>query len=60
MTTEEVRLLRRFKTLDKDQSGSLSVDEILSCLPELQNNPLVHRVIEVFDTDGNGEIDFAG
>lgn len=27
-------------------------------IPELQQNPLVQRVIDIFDTDGNGEIDF--
>ena len=27
-------------------------------LPELQQNPLVHRVISIFDTDQNGEVDF--
>ena len=27
-------------------------------LPELQQNPLVQRVIDIFDTDGNGEVDF--
>ena len=34
----------RFKKLDLDNSGSLSVDEFMS-LPELQQNPLVQRVI---------------
>lgn len=29
-------------------------------LPELQQNPLVQRVIDIFDTDGNGEVDFRG
>ena len=29
-------------------------------IPELQQNPLVQRVIDIFDTDGNGEIDFKG
>ena len=29
-------------------------------LPELQQNPLVRRVIDLFDTDRNGEIDFKG
>merc|ERR1719376_1655442 len=43
--------------LDLDNSGSLSVDEFMS-LPELQQNPLVQRVIEIFDEDGNGEVDF--
>ena len=30
----------------------------LSILPELHQNPLVQRVIEIFDQDGNGEVDF--
>ena len=33
------------------------MDEFIS-LPELQQNPLVQRVIEIFDDDGNGEVDF--
>merc|ERR1711991_404363 len=40
-----------------DSSGSLTVDEFMS-LPELQQNPLVTRVIDIFDTDRNGEVDF--
>lgn len=55
---EEIkRLGKRFKKLDLDNSGSLSVDEFMS-LPELQQNPLVQRVIDIFDTDQNGEVDF--
>uniref|UniRef100_A0A3Q2PIB0 Calcineurin subunit B type 1-like n=1 Tax=Fundulus heteroclitus TaxID=8078 RepID=A0A3Q2PIB0_FUNHE len=55
---EEVRRLgKRFRKLDLDKSGSLSVDEFMS-LPELQQNPLVRRVIDIFDSDGNGEVDF--
>ncbi|XP_061588954.1 calcineurin subunit B type 1b [Cololabis saira] len=50
------RLGKRFKKLDLDKSGSLSVEEFMS-LPELQQNPLVQRVIDIFDTDGNGEVD---
>ncbi|XP_067941390.1 calcineurin subunit B type 1 [Watersipora subatra] len=56
--SEEIRRLgKRFKKLDLDNSGSLSVAEFMS-LPELQQNPLVQRVIDVFDRDGNGEVDF--
>ena len=56
--SEEIaRLGKRFCKLDLDNSGSLSVDEFMS-LPELQQNPLVQRVIEIFDQDGNGEVDF--
>jgi serine/threonine-protein phosphatase 2B regulatory subunit len=53
------RLGKRFRKLDLDNSGSLSVDEFMS-LPELQQNPLVQRVIDIFDTDRNGEVDFKG
>ena len=57
---DEIRRLgKRFRKLDLDNSGSLSVDEFMS-LPELQQNPLVQRVIDIFDTDGNGEVDFKG
>jgi len=51
------RLGKRFKKLDLDGSGSLSIEEFMS-LPELQQNPLVRRVIDIFDDDGNGEVDF--
>jgi len=55
---DEIRRLgKRFRKLDLDGSGTLSVEEFMS-LPELQQNPLVQRVIEIFDTDGNKEIDF--
>jgi len=55
---EEIkRLGKRFRKLDLDGSGSLSIDEFMS-LPELQQNPLVQRVIDIFDTDGDGEVDF--
>ena len=40
------RLGKRFKKLDLDNSGSLSVEEFMS-LPELQQNPLVQRVIDL-------------
>ena len=67
---EIARLGKRFKKLDLDNSGSLSVDEFMRymrsrvlfsnkhSLPELHQNPLVQRVIEIFDQDGNGEVDF--
>ncbi|KAH8258223.1 hypothetical protein KR038_008047, partial [Drosophila bunnanda] len=55
---DEIRRLgKRFRKLDLDNSGALSVDEFMS-LPELQQNPLVQRVIDIFDADGNGEVDF--
>ena len=54
---EIARLGKRFRKLDLDNNGALSVEEFMS-LPELQQNPLVQRVIEIFDQDGNGEVDF--
>merc|ERR1712227_942929 len=57
-TPEEVsRLHKRFRKLDKDSNESLSVEEFLA-LPELKENPLVHRVVSVFDADNSGELDF--
>lgn len=35
----------------------MSVDEFMT-ITELQQNPLVQRVIDIFDADGNGEVDF--
>ena len=56
--TEELRRLsRRFQKLDIDQSGTLTLDEMMA-LPELQDNPIVSRVMDVFDMDGNQEVDF--
>jgi len=52
---EIARLGKRFRKLDLDNNGALSVDEFMS-LPELQQNPLVQRVIEIFDQDGNGYV----
>ncbi len=50
---------KRFRKLDLDCSGALSIDEFMS-IPDLQQNPLVQRVIDIFDADGNGEVDFRG
>ncbi|KAA0198831.1 hypothetical protein HAZT_HAZT007498 [Hyalella azteca] len=59
VTAHEIRLLTRgFKALDRDGSKKLSVSELMS-LPGLDNNPLLHRIVDVLDTDGDGEIDIA-
>jgi len=50
-------LIPRSLFIFQDNSGSLSVEEFMS-LPELNQNPLVQRVIDLFDEDGNGEVDF--
>ncbi|PVU90215.1 hypothetical protein BB559_004730 [Furculomyces boomerangus] len=57
-SADEIKsLYRRFTKIDKDQSGSIDKDEFLS-IPQLTNNPLAHRLIDVFDRDGSGEVDF--
>ena len=35
-----------------------SIQEIFESIPKLKDNPLVQRVVEVFDEDQNGGIDF--
>lgn len=51
------RLFKRFKEIDLDGNKALSVDEFMA-IPELENNPLVRRVIATMDSDKNGEVDF--
>ncbi|KAJ2617602.1 Calcineurin subunit B [Coemansia sp. RSA 1365] len=58
VTAEEIqRLYKRFSKLDKDNSGTIDKDEFLS-IPQLANNPLSARLIDIFDTDGGGDVDF--
>lgn len=55
---EEIRRLhKRFKKIDTDKSGGVSLDEFLA-VPYLMHNPLVKRVMEIFDADKNGQVDF--
>ena len=35
-----------------------SIQEIFEAIPKLKDNPLVQRVIEVFDEDQSGGVDF--
>ncbi|KAI9103247.1 hypothetical protein DFS34DRAFT_642104 [Phlyctochytrium arcticum] len=50
-------LYTRFKHLDKDNSGSISIEE-MTAIPELAMNPLSKRVVAVFDSDGRNEVNF--
>lgn len=43
--------------LDKDSSGTISKDEFLA-IPGVANNPLAGRLLETFDKDGSGDVDF--
>lgn len=49
-------LYRRFTRLDRDYSGTLSVEELLS-VPEFAMNPLAPRIIEILNLDEQ-ELDF--
>ena len=54
---ELTKLFTNFKKLDRNGDGFLSKDEFLQ-IEALQQNPLVARVLEIFDDDGNDKIDF--
>ncbi|KAJ1966690.1 Calcineurin subunit B [Dispira parvispora] len=57
-TADEIqRLYKRFTKLDKDNSGTIDKDEFLS-IPQIANNPLAQRLIDIFDADGGGDVDF--
>eukprot|EP00696_Hemimastix_kukwesjijk_P002862 gnl/Hemi2/13502_TR4619_c0_g1_i1.p1 gnl/Hemi2/13502_TR4619_c0_g1~~gnl/Hemi2/13502_TR4619_c0_g1_i1.p1 ORF type:complete len:179 (+),score=80.73 gnl/Hemi2/13502_TR4619_c0_g1_i1:103-639(+) len=51
------RLYKRFRKLDKDNSGTITTDEFLS-IPELAMNPLVQRVISIFDQKKDDNVNF--
>lgn len=56
-SAELLRLKKRFMKLDQDGSGTITREEFLS-IPAIANNPLAHRMIAIFDTDGSGHVDF--
>jgi len=56
-STEIKKMLHKFGKLDEDKSGALSAKEFMQ-IPELTSNPLVERVIDIFDINGNGEVSF--
>jgi len=51
------KLYRRFKLLDKDGSGTLTTEEFLS-IPDLALNPLLERILQIFDKNKDEEIQF--
>mmetsp|Transcript_321 Transcript_321/g.50 ORF Transcript_321/g.50 Transcript_321/m.50 type:complete len:108 (+) Transcript_321:100-423(+) len=51
------KVLKSFKKLDENGDGSLDINEFLK-LPELSQNPLVKRVVSIFDTNNDNSISF--
>lgn len=43
--------------LDRDSSGSIDRDEFLK-IPGVSSNPLATRIMEVFDSNNSGDVDF--
>ena len=50
-------LYKNFVKLDSDHSGLLEPKELLD-VEELKDNPIVDRIIKVFDKDNDGKISF--
>lgn len=51
------KVLKAFKKIDVNNSGDLDIEEFLK-LPELSQNPLVRRVVSIFDKNNDGSISF--
>ena len=52
-----LKLHKRFRKLDKDGNGEISRDEFMS-IPSLSSNPLLDRVLSVFDSNNDHNVDF--
>eukprot|EP01133_Synstelium_polycarpum_P006170 gene6170-7145_t len=64
LRTEEIEELQglskvcRFKRLDKEEKGNINVEDFAQ-IPELSMNPLLPRLIAIFDVNRDGQINFA-
>ena len=55
---QELKILyKNFQDLDKDKSGSIEPGELFN-VPELKENPIVQRIISIFDKNNDGKISF--
>jgi len=54
---ELIILYKNFIQLDEDKNGLIEYSEFLN-VPELKDNPIVSRIISVFDRNGDGKISF--
>lgn len=52
-----VKLYKRFCALDTNKNGLIDAQEI-SSIEQLHENPLVSRLVAIFDRDGSGSLDF--
>ena len=50
-------LYKNFLKLDRDHSGQIEPHEFFD-VPELKENPIVQRIITVFDKNNDGKISF--
>lgn len=51
------RLYKRFRALDTNQNGELDPHELFE-VPDIADNPLVKRVVDIFDTNSDGKVSF--
>eukprot|EP00923_Selenidium_pygospionis_P058251 GHVN01102243.1.p1 GENE.GHVN01102243.1~~GHVN01102243.1.p1 ORF type:complete len:178 (+),score=25.65 GHVN01102243.1:436-969(+) len=51
------KLYKRFRALDTNQNGELDPHELFD-VPDIADNPLVKRVIDIFDTNQDGKVSF--
>ena len=55
---KELKILyRNFISMDANKNGLIEPDEFFD-VPELKDNPIVQRIIHVFDKNGDGKISF--
>ncbi|EGG20129.1 calcium-binding EF-hand domain-containing protein [Cavenderia fasciculata] len=52
------RLFKRFKRLDKEEKGVINVEDFPG-IPELSMNPLLPRLIAIFDVNRDSQLNFA-
>ena len=58
VTSKEItKLYKRFRRLDRDGSGTIDRGDLLR-IPELAMNPLVDRIISIFHTKEDEELNF--
>jgi len=52
------RLYHHFLQIDTDGNGTIEPDEFLH-LPGISENPLARRILETFDGNNDGRVDFS-